>query len=153
MERGRHSQILEQRLNVDGAKSTRITSSLGLITTSIIIMIILVDNFHWHHISKVPASLVLSSFFGLPTSTLTSSPFRMVMMVTIIKSSSYCRLLLIMMWTFVIKTTMTKVPCILFSTETRMYLLIYNLIAPIVKWMQGADETEVKITQNNAAMS
>ena len=81
MERGRHSQILEQRLNFDGAKSTRIKSSLGLITTSIIIMIILVDNFHWHHISKVPASWVLSFFSGLPTSTLTSSPFRMVMMV------------------------------------------------------------------------
>ena len=41
----------------------------------------------------------------------------------------------------------------LFSTETRVYLLICNLIAPIVKWMQGADETEVKITQNNAKMS
>ena len=49
--------------------------------------------------------------------------------------------------------TMTKVPCLLFSNETWMYLLICNLIAPIVKWMQGADETEVKITQNNAARS
>ena len=52
-----------------------------------------------------------------------------------------------------ITTTMTKVPCLLFSAETRMSLLICNLIAPIVKWMQGADESEDKITQNNAKMS